>query len=130
MRDVFEEVVEASKDVSNVKQTKIEKRSRTTILKNGKGGRERKQREGEAVGAEEGLMRNIRKGGPQECRNCGSKDWGGLQARRRVCVSRGRTEAEYQEGRARGKGQGKIDKELEGQAWIKEHSERVIFKGI
>ena len=36
----------------------------------------------------------------------------------------GRTEAEYQEGRARGKVQGKMDKELDEQAWIKERPDR------
>ena len=69
--------------------------------------------------AEEGLRRATKTGGR------------GLQEQRGGgCSSGRRTEAEYQEGRAREKVQGKIDKEFEGQAWIKEHSERVIFKGI
>ena len=47
-----------------------------------------------------------------------------MQEQRGVCGSGGSTEVEYQEGRAREKVQGKIDKELEEQAWIKERRER------
>ena len=45
-----------------------------------------------------------------------------------VCGSGEKIEAEYQEGRARGEFQGKMDKELEGQAWIKERRDRSPLK--
>ena len=85
------------------------------------------------MGVEEGLMqegRAVGTTGVQELReDCGSEDWGGLprmeqEQQKGVCGSEEKIEAEYQEGRARGKVQGKIDKELEGQAWIKERRDR------
>ena len=85
----------------------------------------------------EGLMQEERAAGTtgvqKQWEDCGSEDWGGLQRREEegcrnegggVCGSREKIEAEYQEGRARGEVQGKIDKELEGQAWIKERRDR------
>ena len=56
----------------------------------------------------EGCWRATKKGGR------------GLQQQRGSVVA----EAEYQEGRISGEVQGKINKELEGQVWIKEHRER------